>query len=354
MNHEPETADKIRFALVGCGHIGNRHAEQIVRCGSLVAVCDPIAEKTTDLANRYGARTYAGLDKLLDSEAPGSIDVAVICTPNYLHASQSIAALEAGWHVLCEKPMSIRSSDAAAMIASADKMSRRLFIVKQNRFNPPVRLLQRLLAEDRLGKIHSFQVNCFWNRPLSYYSTSGWRGIKELDGGILFTQFSHFIDLLYWLLGDLQTAGAYQGNFLRQGVLKGEDTGCVILQMKNGAIGTLHYTITSYDQNMEGSITVFGEKGTVKIGGQYLNELEYFCVEGMESPPLPASRPANEYGFYRGSMSNHDKVYEELVKALRGLPYDLPSAGEAAQTVVLIEKIGLAAQSKPGNIYIYL
>ncbi len=339
MNQTPPPAKEIRFALIGCGQIGYRHAEQIKRCGSLVAVCDPVSEKRTRFAGLYEAKPYAGPEELLSAEAPGNIDVAVICSPNYLHAPQSIQALKAGLHVLCEKPMCIQGADADAMIAWAGEMDRHLFVVKQNRFNPPVRMLHRLLSEGRLGSIHSFQVNCFWNRPSSYYSGSGWRGKKEMDGGILFTQFSHFIDLLYWLLGDLRSAESYFGHFLDQPLPEEEDTGCSILRMENGAIGTLHYTVTSFDKNMEGSITVFGEKGTVKIGGQYLNELEYFCVEDMESPPLPASRPANEYGFYKGSMSNHDKVYDELIRALSGKPYDLPSAAEASHTVSIIEKI---------------
>ncbi|MDR3713937.1 MAG: Gfo/Idh/MocA family oxidoreductase [Puia sp.] len=345
MNYKPATPDKIRFAVIGCGHIGTRHAIQIARFGILAAVCDPVADRRDTLAGRYGARAYADLESLLGKES-GNIDVAVICTPNYLHAPQSIAALETGCHVLCEKPMSIHYADAAAMIACADRTGRHLFIVKQNRFNPPILLLQTLLSEQRLGKIHSFQVNCFWSRPASYYSTSGWRGKKELDGGVLLTQFSHFIDLLCWLFGDLRTVGAYRDNFLLKDLLDGEDTGCAILRMQDGSIGTLHYTITAYDQNMEGSITVFGEKGTVKIGGQYLNELEYFCVRGMQAPALQASRPANDYGLYTGSMSNHDKVYEELIKALQGRPYELPSANEAAQTVLLIEKIR-AASGRP-------
>jgi UDP-N-acetyl-2-amino-2-deoxyglucuronate dehydrogenase len=342
MNEKISPSETRQFALVGCGQIGQRHAEQINRIGgSLVAVCDPVAERANGMADRYQARPYSGLQDLLETE---SVDMAVICTPNYLHAPQSIAALEAGCDVLCEKPMSIHSSDAAGMTAAAERTGRRLFIVKQNRFNPPVKLLHRLISGNSLGKIHSFQLNCFWNRPAAYYRNSDWHGQEMKDGGILFTQFSHFIDLLYWLLGDLREAAAFRENFLLNGYLEQEDTGCAILRMKNGAIGTLHYTVTAYEKNKEGSLTVFGEKGTVKIGGQYLNELEYFCVAGMEAPALPVPDPANDYGFYQGSMSNHHKVYDELVKALRGQPYDLPSAEEAAGTVAMIEKIRAAAR----------
>jgi UDP-N-acetyl-2-amino-2-deoxyglucuronate dehydrogenase len=315
----------------------------MARCGRLVAVADILPERASRLAARYGARPYPSAEALL-AAAPS--DVVAVCTPNYLHAPQSILALEAGSHVLCEKPMCLSSPDAEAMIAAAARANRHLFIVKQNRFNPPIRLLQQLIAERQLGRIHSFQVNAIWNRPPAYYKDSPWHGQKDKDGGILFTQFSHFIDLLPWLLGDVAEVRSFRDNFQLRGLMDGEDTGVAILRMTSGAIGTLQYTVGSYAANMEGSLLVLGEKGTVRIGGQYLNELDYFQVDGIAAPALPLTRPANEYGFYQGSMSNHDKVYDELVKALRGEPYDLPSAVEAARTVALIEMI-LTASSNP-------
>lgn len=326
----------IRFALIGAGHIGRRHARQMARCGELVAVADVRPDRAEELAAEYGARSYPTPEALLAAEKP---EVTAICTPNYLHSSQSIQALGAGSHVLCEKPMCLHSAEAEAMIRAAREADRDLFIVKQNRFNPPVQLLHRLVAEGRLGRILSFQVNAVWNRPARYYQESDWHGRRELDGGILFTQFSHFIDLLYWLLGEVAEVRSFRDNYLLKGIVDEEDTGVAILRMTGGAIGTLQYTVGSYGKNMEGSLTVLGEKGTVKVGGQYLNELDYFYVEGMETPTLPATRPANEYGFYQGSMSNHDKVYDELVKAVRQEPFTLASALEAAQTVRIIERI---------------
>lgn len=334
--HPMSNPPPIRFALVGAGHIGRRHAHQMARCGRLAAVADVVPGRAEELAAEYGARAYPTLEALLVAEEP---EVTAICTPNYLHASQSIRALQAGSHVLCEKPMCLHSEDAEAMIGAARRADRDLFIVKQNRFNPPVELLHRLVAEGRLGKVLSFQVNAVWNRPARYYQQSDWHGRKELDGGILFTQFSHFIDLVYWLLGEVSEVRSFRDNYLLGGVIDEEDTGVAILRMTGGAIGTLHYTVGSYGKNMEGSLTLLGEKGTVKVGGQYLNELDYFYVEGMEAPTLPATRPANEYGFYQGSMSNHDKVYDELVKAVRQKPFTLASALEAAGTVRIIEKI---------------
>jgi predicted dehydrogenase len=322
--------------LVGAGHIGERHARQMARCGLLTAVADIVPEKAQRLAQQWNARAYPSLETLLAAEKP---QLVAICTPNYLHAPQSIQALEGGAHVLCEKPMCLTTREATAMIAASRRTTRHLWVVKQNRFNPPVRLLHDLLKDRRLGNIHSFQVNAIWHRPPAYYQQSDWHGRREKDGGILFTQFSHFVDLLVWLLGDIADVHSFHRNYGLRGIIDQEDTGVAILRLSNGSIGTLQYTVGAWNANMEGSFLLLGEKGTVRIGGQYLNELDYFRVAGMDTPALPLARPANEYGFYQGSMSNHDKVYDQLVRALNGEPADLPSAAEAARTVAFIERI---------------
>ncbi|MCW3093462.1 MAG: Gfo/Idh/MocA family oxidoreductase [Ferruginibacter sp.] len=322
------------FVIVGCGRISLRHAEQISRLGNVKAVCDIIPERANTLAQQYGATPYYSLERLLLVEK--EIDVVSICTPNGLHATHSIQCLEAGIHVLCEKPLCIHTIDGNAMIEAESKAGKYLFVVKQNRYNPPVMLLKELITNHSLGKIYSFQLNCFWNRPATYYTD--WKGKKLLDGGTLFTQFSHFIDLLYWLLGDVARVKAVTRNFAHP-IIEFEDTGMVLFEMMNQAIGSLNYTVNSYDKNMEGSVTVFGEKGSVKIGGQYLNELEYFSVEGMVAPVLPRGNAANSYGFYQGSMSNHDKVYENLIKALKDPAHHFASAAEGLKTVEIIEKI---------------
>jgi UDP-N-acetyl-2-amino-2-deoxyglucuronate dehydrogenase len=198
--------------------------------------------------------------------------------------------------------------------------------------------VKRLLDEQKLGRVHSFQVNCFWNRGRSYYNST-WKGSKALDGGTLFTQFSHFIDLLIWFLGEEQTVEMFSDNYLLGDVIEFEDTGSALIKMKNGAIGSLNFTITSYRKNMEGSITLFGEKGTVKIGGQYLNTLEYFEVDGETQPDLPRGNLANDYGSYQGSMSNHDKVYDQVIFALDNKAHDLVEGEEAAKTVRMIERL---------------
>src|SRR5947207_11099086 len=175
--------------------------------------------------------------------------------------------------------MALSVQDCGEMIKEAERANRRLFIVKQNRFNPPVEAVKKAIDEGRLGKVYSIQLSCFWNRNNEYYDNS-WKGTLNMDGGTLFTQFSHFIDLLYWMIGDIKTVQAFTSNFHHQGEIEFEDTGVVALQFYNGAIGTINYTVNSFKKNMEGSLTIFGEKGTVKIGGQYLNELEYKSIDG--------------------------------------------------------------------------
>jgi len=322
------------FAIIGCGRIAKRHAEQMVRHGKLVAVCDIIPQKADELAAIYQAKPYYSMDEMLEQE--NGLQLISICTPNGLHASQSIKALEAGSHVLCEKPLCLNTADGNQMINAAEKAGKKLFVVKQNRYNPPVVFLKDLLEHNKLGKVYSFQINCFWNRPAAYYT--GWKGSKILDGGTLFTQFSHFIDLLYWLLGDVAAVKTMVNNFAHPDI-EFEDTGAVLFEMESGAIGSLNYTVNSFEKNMEGSFTVFAEKGTVKIGGQYLNELEYCQVDGLSRPDLPKGNPANAYGFYNGSMSNHDKVYENLMLALQDDTHAFASAEDGLKTVEIIQKI---------------
>jgi predicted dehydrogenase len=327
----------IRFAIVGCGRIAQRHAEHIANAGKLVAACDIVERRAVELAAAHACRPFTSLEKML-AEAP-DIEVVSVCTPNGLHASHTILALAAQKHVICEKPMATSARDCVLMIDAAQRANMRLFIVKQNRFNPPIMALKKVVDEGRLGRIFNVQLNCFWNRGTEYYRESDWKGRVLLDGGTLYTQFSHFIDLLFWLVGDVTRVQAYGGNFLHQGVIEFEDTGVVILEFANGALGTINYTVNSHRKNMEGSITVFGEKGTVKVGGQYLNVLEYQSIDGYEISDLPQSRPANEYGFYQGSMSNHDKVYQNVVDVLNGRARIAATAAEGMKTVQIIEKI---------------
>jgi predicted dehydrogenase len=228
--------------------------------------------------------------------------------------------------------------ECGEMIKTAEQANKRLFAIKQNRFNPPVAAVKQIIDEQRLGKIFDVQLSCFWNRNEDYYKNS-WKGTRALDGGTLFTQFSHFIDLLYWMIGDISEAKAFFGNYTHEGIIDFEDSGVVILKFQNGAIGTVNYTVNSYAKNMEGSLTLFGEKGTVKIGGQYLNELEYQSIENYVIENLPKGNTANNYGTYFGSMSNHDKIYENVVDVLTKGASIQTNAFEGMKTVEIIEKI---------------
>ncbi len=338
---------KLKFGLIGCGRIAQRHAEHINNVGELKAVCDINLQKAKLLGEKYKANIYSNIDELLEREK--DVDVISICTPNGLHAEHTIKSLKAGFHVLCEKPMAISVLDAGKMIDAAEKANKRLFIVKQNRFNPPVDAVKKLIDNNKLGRIYSVQLSCFWNRNFEYYTNSDWKGTKKLDGGTLFTQFSHFIDLLFYLVGDVQEVYSFNENFAHKNIIEFEDTGVAILKFYNGALGTINYTVNSYKKNMEGSITIFGEKGTVKIGGQYLNELEYQNIEGIKIEGLPEGNPPNNYGQYVGSMSNHGEVYKNVVNVLENSGVIATNGFEGLKTVEIIDKIYRSAAKLNGK-----
>lgn len=326
----------IQFAIVGCGKIATRHAENIRRVGKLIAVCDIIPEKANQLSNQFNARAYYSIEDLLVKET--GVDVISICTPNGLHALHSIRSLEAGKHVLCEKPMCLTTTEAIAMKKAALASGRKFFVVKQNRYNPPVIAVKELIASNKLGRILSLQVNGFWNRDKNYFENT-WKGTRKLDGGILFTQFSHFIDLAWWLAGDIKTVKAIRKNLLLKDSIETEDNCVVIAEFVNGAVGSFHFSINAFEKNMEGSVTVIAEKGTIKIGGEYLNVLEYQRVAGLKPIQTPKGNLPNDYGFYQGSMSNHDKVYDNLVAALGNPDHAYAGAEDGLKTVEIIEKI---------------
>lgn len=334
---------ELKFAIIGCGRIAERHAEHIVKHAKLTAICDIQEDRLNLFAQKYGCKTYSSIDELLKNEK--NIDLISICSPNGLHAEHTIKSLRAGIHVLCEKPMAITVTDCQLMIEEAKIANKHLFIVKQNRFNKPIAALKKVIDEGRLGKIINVQLNCFWNRNDKYYESSDWKGKKLLDGGTLYTQFSHFIDLLYWMIGDVKKYDAYIKNFMHQHNVEFEDTGVIILEFVNGAIGSVNYTVNSFDKNMEGSITVFGEKGTVKVGGQYLNVLEHQAIENYMMDVPIENKPANDYGYYQGSMSNHDSVYENIIDVLTNNGRVATNGLDGLKTVEIIENIYKLAKS---------
>ena len=333
--------DKLKFALIGCGRIADRHAEQINRLAILQAVCDVTVGRAERLGGKYDSKIYTDYEDLLSNET--ELDVVSVCTPNGLHAEHSIKAFRKGLHVVCEKPMAISVYDCGEMIKEAEKANRRLFVVKQNRYNPPVKAIKEALDENRLGKILSIQLNCFWNRTVDYYKQSEWKGTKKLDGGTLYTQFSHFIDLLYWMFGDIKHVRSFAKNLNHEKIIEFEDSGVAIIEFYSGIIGTINYTVNSYAKNMEGSLTIFGELGTVKIGGQYLNELEYQNIKDYKISDLPPGNPPNNYGQYVGSMSNHNKVYENVIDVLINKGTIGTNGFEGLKTVEIIDKIYTAA-----------
>jgi predicted dehydrogenase len=335
--------EKLKFAIIGCGRIAQRHAEHINNLAQLSAVCDIKSDKAKEFGQKYRCNYYTDIDELLNNEV--NVDVISICTPNGLHAEHTIKALKSGKHVLVEKPMALSVRECESMIKASEDSNNRLFVVKQNRFNPPIQALKKVLDENRLGKILSVQLNCFWNRNEDYYKSSDWKGKKKLDGGTLFTQYSHFIDLLYWLFGNVRDVSAFLQNSNHRDIIEFEDSGVVILKFENDIIGTINYTVNSFRKNMEGSLTVFGTNGTVKVGGQYLNVLEYQEIENYQIKDIPKSGPANNYGSYQGSMSNHDKVYENVIDVLVNKGTITTNFLDGLKTVQIIEEI-----YKRGNI----
>lgn len=323
---------KIRFSIIGFGNIGSRHAVQITNnpATELVAVCD----SNEAVKPPYGIPFYTDLDTML-RETPA--DVLCVCTPNYLHEPHTIAGLNAGLHTVVEKPMALSVDECERMIAASRKNDRIIFAVKQNRYNPPVQEVKKLLASHGLGRVYMIQVNCFWNRGDAYYANSDWRGNRLRDGGCLFTQFSHFVDILYYLNGPVVNARGTIHNYAHMHNTEVEDTGSFVMNAENGAIINFNFTTCSYERNMEGSITIFAERGTVKIGGQYLNTIEYQQLEGQQLPPINISARSNDYGLYQGSMSNHDKVIQNVVDVLHHDHPVMTSAMEGREVVRIIQ-----------------
>lgn len=329
----------MNFAIIGCGTIAKRHALFCNQYGNLAAVCDIKPDRAQKLAGKYGTRAYMFIDDLLANEK--KLDIVTIATPNGLHAEHTIKSLNAGCHVLCEKPMAIKSGDCLKMIDAAERAGKELFIVKQNRYNPPVIAVKKAIDEGRLGRILSAHLGCYWNRNELYYTSSDWRGLLELDGGSLFTQFSHFVDLLFWLIGDIKEVHSFVDNFIHKEISEIDDAGVVIIKFLSGALGSIHFTINSFEKNMEGSLTIFGETGTVKIAGRCLNELEFQSIKDYEIKGLAAGNPSNQYGYYEGSMSNHEDVYKNVIETLQNNGEITTNGYEGMKTVEIIEKIYL-------------
>ncbi|MBV6403825.1 MAG: Gfo/Idh/MocA family oxidoreductase [Flavobacteriales bacterium] len=334
----PPAAQRIKFAVIGCGHIGKRHAEMIVRNGDceLVALCDtrPRAELGIDHLDLPFFQDAGAMLKAL----PG-IDVVNVCSPNGLHAPHSLLALEHGKHVVCEKPMGLSKAECEAVVHKALQVHRHVFGVMQNRYSPPSQWIKRMVEEKRLGDIFLVQVNCYWNRDERYYRKGGWKGSADLDGGTLFTQFSHFVDIMYWLFGDITDIQGRFADFNHRDLTAFEDSGLVTFRFLRGGMGCLNYSTSVWDRNLESSLTIIGSRGSVKIGGQYMDQVEVCHVEGYTMPELPPTNPANDYGAYKGSASNHHHIIENVVDTLRNNKPMTTNALEGLKVVEIIERI---------------
>lgn len=329
-------ARKIKFGVIGFGKIGPRHKQKIDENDNceLIALCDIDQSKLKSL-EKQEIKLYNDYKIMLKN---AHIDVVSVCTPNYLHAQMVVDSLNAKKHVLCEKPMALTSDDCENMVEAARTNERKLFIVMQNRYNPPVQAVRKLIDENKLGKIYSIVLNCYWNRNKEYFASSPWKGSREKDGGALYTQFSHFVDLVYWFAGKATSLHAIADNY-NHPEIEIEDTGVVTVKFESGSLGSINFTNCAYNKNMEGSITIFAEHGTVKIGGEYLNTLEYQNVKDVDIIKIGAGRAANDYGFYKGSMSNHHKVYENVVDVLLSNKKIDVDGKEGMQSLKIIEAI---------------
>lgn len=329
---------KLKFAVAGCGSIGKRHIAVIdaEQDAELVAICDINEERCKELSALYNNVKYYTDYNLMLKEL--EVDIVNIATPHGLHAEMSIAAAKAKKNILVEKPMALHTEDCKAMITAAEENNVKLFVVKQNRYNTPIALTKNAIENGKLGKIFMVQCNVMWNRHQEYYTESDWRGKLALEGGALHTQVSHFIDLLVWWFGDLVQAKTVMDTLNHD--IEIEDCGVSALKFDTGVIGSLFWTTCVYNNNFEGSITVIGEKGTIKIGGKYLNKIEYWDVQ---SYPLPENidfedKP-NNYGKYQGTSSNHDKLINHLVGQFTENRKGVVEGDEAIKTIQAIDLI---------------
>ena len=305
---------KMRFALVGCGRIAQNHFaaldQHADRC-QLVAVCDVDPAALARAAAQTGATPYSRLDQML---AKSEVDAVIITTPSGLHPEQAVQIAAAGRHVITEKPMATRWEDAKRMVGACDAAGVRMFVVKQNRRNATLQLLKSAVDKKRFGRIYMVNLNVFWTRPQSYYNSAGWRGTWEFDGGAFMNQASHYVDLIDWIVGPVESLQAYTATLARD--IEVEDTGVISLRWRNGALGSMNVTMLAYPHNLEGSITILGEKGTARIGGVAVNEVQQWDF----AEPDEDDARVREASYATTSVYGlgHPLYYDNVIKVLRG------------------------------------
>ena len=342
MEHTPLALSgrKIRFALVGCGRISANHFSALKQHSDhceLVAVCDIDAKALENAAAATGARPYRSLDSMLES---CNADAVILTTPSGLHSPQAIKVAEAGLHVVTEKPMATRWDDGKRMVSACDEHGVRLFVVKQNRRNKTLQMLKKAVEDRRFGRIHMVNVNVFWTRPQEYYDSAKWRGTWEYDGGAFMNQASHYVDLLDWLIGPVESLHAYTATLQRN--IEVEDTGVMNLRWRNGALGSVNVTMLTYPKNLEGSITVLGENGTVRIGGLALNEVQHweFAEPRKEDENIKDAsyQTSSVYGF------GHALYYDNVIKSLWGEAQPETDGREGLKTLEILIATYLSAR----------
>ena len=308
------TADaQFKLALVGCGRISRNHFDAIRRIDglSLSAVCDIVPERVRVASEQEGVPGFTALDEMLRS---ADCDVVVVCTPSGLHAAQGAQAARAGKHVVTEKPMAITLTQADELVKACDDASVSLFVVKQNRLNPPIQLLRRAIDKGRFGRIYLANTTVRWQRPPEYYAAEPWRGTWEFDGGAIMNQASHYVDLMQWLVGPVESVMAKTATQARP--IEAEDSGVAILRFRSGALGVIEVNVLTYPRNLEGSITILGEKGSVKIGGTAVNRVEHWLFADYDDDDKlvegASTNPPNVYGY------GHEGYYRNVLAALRG------------------------------------
>lgn len=336
---------KIKFSVVGFGRIGQRHAKIIHEYydSELVSIIDvDRVQLDESLSLGIDPIKFSDINEFI-SKDNCKTDVVCIATPNGFHTQYASMLMKAGYHVVIEKPMGLSTESCEKVLSDMINTGKQAFVVKQNRYSPPSKWLKEVIDDKVLGEVLMVQTNCYWNRDERYYSTSQWRGTRDLDGGALFTQFSHFIDLLYWVFGEIKNVNAVVKNFTHPKLQSFDDSGVAQFEFVKGGIGTLNYSTSCWDQNMESSITVVGTKGSLKVGGQYMNEIEYCHIEDYTMPKLSETNPPNDYGPYKGSAANHHFVIENVVNALKGNASETTNIFEGMKVVNFIEKIYRAA-----------
>ncbi len=316
--HPPAITDrKVRFALAGCGRIAANHMDAINRHADraeLVAVCDSDPAALAAAVQRTGAPGFAQYGQMLAQAPSLGVDCVVLATPSGLHARQVTEAAQHSLQVMTEKPMATRWADGLAMVKACDEARVRLFVVKQNRRNRTLQLLRQAIAAGRFGRIYMVTVNVFWSRPQSYYDSAAWRGTWEFDGGAFMNQASHYIDLLDWMVGPVESVMAYTGTLARD--IEVEDTGVAALKWRNGAMGSVNVTMLTHPKNLEGSITILGQTGSVRIGGVAVKQIEHWAFaqpHAMDAQLDEASyQTTSVYGF------GHPLYYDNVIRTLRG------------------------------------